>query len=94
MHRTTHDTQVYSPFGGGYVAEEHGGGFAFDEGKKNASSGKLALVLVALLVGATTAGAAITVTRNQATEASLTRQTLPSFQMKIPGTAWFEDAVY
>ena len=94
MHRTTHDTQVYSPFGGGYVAEEHGSGFAMDESNKNSSRGKWAIVLVALLLGASTAGAAITATSRYASVQTLSRQSLPSFQMKIPGTAWFEDAVY
>ena len=94
MHRTTHDTQVYSPFGGGYVAEEHGSGFSLDDGVKTSSRGKWAIVLVALMLGATTAGAAITANSRYASVQTLSRQSLPSFQMKVPGTAWFEDAVY
>ena len=65
-----------------------------NEGIKTSSHGKWAIVLVALLFGASTAGAAITVSSRYASMESLSKQSLPSFQMKIPGTVWFEDAVY
>jgi hypothetical protein len=58
MRHTTHTTQVVGLFGGGYVHEAHGRGLGFDEPKKP-SRAKWTVVLAALVIGATTAGASI-----------------------------------
>ena len=90
MHRTTHDTQVYSPFGAGYVAEEHGARFEMNEVEKVPSRGRWALVLVAFLFCASTAGAIATSDSAKATLG----MTGHNFQLKTPSAGWFEPAVY
>ena len=90
MHRTTHDTQVYSPFGGGYVAEKHGARFEMNEAENGASRGRWALALFAFLICASTAGAIATSDSARAT-LGMTGQ---NFQLKVPSAGWFEPAVY
>ena len=58
MRDSIHSTQVVTPFGSGYVPEDHGRGPALEEPRKR-SRGKLAMVLTVALFGATTAAAAI-----------------------------------
>ena len=60
MHTTMHTTQVFSPFGGGYLPENHGGGLAL--GAEEPSLAGWATGLVTLLIGVTT-GAVCTVTQ-------------------------------
>jgi len=94
MQNSKHRTQMYTLFGGAYVPENHGPGPALGE-EAQRSQGKWAVVLVALLLGATTAAAAITAThRNNAPAPISWTQSPANFQMRIPNSFWFEDAVY
>ena len=94
MRDSIHSTQVVTPFGSGYVPEDHGRGPALDEPKKWSRT-KLAIVLTVALFGATTAAAAITASnRNCAPVPKLWQQSQPSILLKLPGSFGFEDAVY
>jgi hypothetical protein len=85
MTKTIHSTQVVTPFGGGYVPEDHGPGPALDEPRKR-SGGRIAIVLTVALFGATTAAAAITASsRNCAPVPQLWHQTPPSILKQLPG---------
>ena len=53
---SVHNTQVFSPFGGGYVPEDHGRGPALG-GLEEPSLAGWATVLGALLIGVTMAAA-------------------------------------
>ena len=94
MRDSIHSTQVVTPFGSGYVPEDHGRGPALDEPKKR-SKGKWAIVLTVALFGATTAAAAITASsRNCAPAPKLWQQSQPSILLKLPGSFGVEDALY
>ena len=94
MRDSTHSRQIYTLFGGAYVPEEHATSPALGElGKR--SKGKWAVVLAALLIGATTAASAMKVTsQTNLTPPHWLNQKPANFQMKIPGSFWFEDVVY
>ena len=55
--RQHHTTEVFTPFGSGYVAEAHGSGNLGHEPKTKGSGTKWVVVVGILLFGATTAGA-------------------------------------
>jgi len=94
MRDSIHSTQVVTPFGSGYVPEDHGRGPALEEPRKR-SRGRLAMVLTVALFGATTAAAAITASsRNCAPVPKLWQQSQPSILLKLPGSFGFEDALY
>ena len=94
MRDSIHSTQVVTPFGSGYVPEDHGRGPALEEPRKR-SRGKLAMVLTVALFGATTAAAAITASsRNCAPVPKLWQQSQPSILLKLPGSFGFEEALY
>jgi hypothetical protein len=91
MHPTIHSTQVVTPFGSGYVHEDHGS----DPRRKGANTRSrtiLAVVLTVGLFGGAT-GAAITATHRGCTSGSL-QQNLPSILGKLPGSVGFEEALY
>jgi len=74
-----HNTQIVSPFGSGYVPEDHGSGRglipALEEPTKRPGAG-VAIVLTVALFGATTAAAAISASsRNCASVPKLWRKT-------------------
>jgi len=94
MRDSIHSTQVVTPFGSGYVPEDHGRVPALEEPRKR-SRGRLAMVLTVALFGATTAAAAITASsRNCAPVPKLWQQSQPSILLKLPGSFGFEDALY
>jgi hypothetical protein len=94
MRDSIHSTQVVTPFGSGYVPEDHGRGPALEEPRKRSRT-KLAMVLTVALFGATTAAAAITAShRNCAPVPKLSQQSQPSILLKLPGSFGFEDALY
>jgi hypothetical protein len=94
MRQTTHTTQVYTLFGGGYVHEAHGRGPALGQESKY-SRGKWVLLLIALVFGATTAAGAITATSRSRTAAQdLWKQNPPSILTKLPGSFGFEESLY
>ena len=89
MSKTIHSTQIVTPFGSGYVPEDHsldrGPGPALEEPRKQAGA-RLAIVLTVALFGATTAAAAISASsRNCASVPKLWQQNPPSILMKLPG---------
>ena len=51
MRNTIHGTQIVTPFGSGYVHEDHGRGPSLEEPKKQ-SGATLAIVLTVALFGA------------------------------------------
>ena len=94
MRDSIHSTQVVTPFGSGYVPEDHGRGPALEEPRKRSRT-KWAMVLTVALFGATTAAAAITASnRNCAPVPKLWQQSQPSILLKLPGSFGFEDALY
>lgn len=94
MRHTTHTTQVYTLFGGGYVHEDHGHGFALKERTKR-SGGKLAPMVVAVLFAATTAAGAIAATsRTRAPTPELWIQNPPSILTKLPGSFGFKELLF
>lgn len=57
MRETIHTTRIFTPFGGGYVAEDHNPPFELSKGW-----GRWPLLLVASLLTVTTIGAALMAT--------------------------------
>ena len=94
MTNTIHNTQIVTPFGNGYVHEDHGPCLALGEPTKR-PGGRLAIVLTVALFGATTAAAAISASnRNCAAVPKLWQQTPPSLLMKLPGYYGPDEALF
>jgi hypothetical protein len=94
MTETIHSTQIVTPFGTGYIHEDHGAGSALAEPKKRPGAG-LAIFLTVALFGATTAAAAISASKqNCAAVPKLWQQTPPSILMKLPGYYGPEEALF
>jgi len=98
MTSTIHNTQIVTPFGSGYVPEDHGSerGLvpALEEPTKRPGAG-LAIVLTVALFGATTAAAAISASsRNCASVPKLWQQNPPSILMKLPGSFGPDEALF
>jgi hypothetical protein len=94
MTNTVHSTQIVTPFGNGYVHEDHGPGLALDEPKKRPGAG-LAIVLTVALFGVTTAAAAISASKqNCAPVPKLWHVTPPSLLMKLPGSYGPDEALF
>jgi hypothetical protein len=95
MSKTIHSTQIVTPFGSGYVPEDHRPehGAVLDEPKKR--GGRLAIALTVALFGATTAAAAISASgRNCASVPKLWEQNQPSILMKLPGYYGPDEALF
>jgi hypothetical protein len=85
MTQPIHSTQIVTPFGTGYVHEDHGPGTALEEPRKQPGA-RLAIVLTVALFGATTAAATISASsRNCASVPQVWQQNPPSILMKLPG---------
>ena len=94
MTNTIHNTQIVTPFGNGYVHEDHGSCPALGETKKRPGAG-LAIVLTVALFGVTTAAAAISASKqNCAAVPKLWQQTPPSLLMKLPGYYGPDEALF
>jgi hypothetical protein len=91
MRPTIHSTQVVTPFGSGYVHEDHSGG-PLQKQPQTRSMAILAMALTAALFGGATA-AAITTTNRDCAVGTL-QQTPPSILGKLPGSVGFEEALY
>jgi hypothetical protein len=86
-----HTAQMYTLFGGAYVAESHSAN-PMPRAPKTHSIGPMAAVLVALLAGTATTAAAITAaSRIKTTDWG---PMPPSILMKSPGMVGFGDALY
>jgi hypothetical protein len=81
--RQHHTTEVFSPFGGGYVAEAHGSGNLGFEPKTKSSGAKWVVVVGILLLGATTAGAVAASQRSQPSIPKLWLQPKPAMLMNL-----------
>ena len=89
MDQTTHTTQVYSPFGSGYVPESH----LPDRPPPNkASGGKRSMAVVLGLLALSTAAGAIAATTWKRVPA--VEESAPPLVFKIPGAFGLEDPVY
>ena len=97
MTKTVHSTQIVTPFGSGYVPEDHGSdhgpGPALEEPSKRGA--RLAIVLTVALFGATTTAAAISASsRNCSPVPKLWQQNPPSILMKLPGYYGSDEALF
>jgi hypothetical protein len=88
------DSQVFTVFGGAYLAENRGD--RFPQEPKKGLTGKAAALLGVLLIGATTAVAATAISSRSAWrgEYVIPMQPMPPFIAKLPGTVGFEEALY
>ena len=90
MPQTQHTTQVYSPFGSGYVPEAHDPDQA---NKPRPFYRKRGVLLVVCLLAVSAAGAIAATTWNRhAPEAWA--QEVPSSVLKLPGSFGVDDAFY
>jgi hypothetical protein len=88
-----HDNQIFTVFGGSFVAETHETSRPTAPKNKDRSFGPLVALLIASLLGATIPAVAISAS-NRLKEAEAARwQQAPSFA-RIPGIIGFEHAVY
>jgi hypothetical protein len=92
MDQTPHTTQIYSPFGAGYVPEAHSANPANDNKAVWRKRGPL---LIGALLAASTAAGAITLTSwtRSSFDEIWTQQSLPSV-MKLPGAFGIDEAIY
>ena len=94
MTNTIHSTQIVTPFGTGYVHEDHGPGLALKEPRKQPGA-RWAIVLTVALFGATTGAAAISASsRNCSPVPKLWEQNPPSILMKLPGYYGPDEALF
>jgi len=92
MRPTIHSTQVVTPFGSGYVHEDHNN---VPEGKQpsHQCQAVLAIVLTVALLGVTTA-AAISTSSRDCSPVTAQGGNMPSILGKLPGSIGFEEALY
>ena len=76
-------TEVFTPFGSGYVAETHGAANLGYEPKTTRSGTKWIVVVGILLLGATTAGAVVTSQRSQPSVPKLWLQPKPAALLNL-----------
>ena len=97
MTKTIHSTQIVTPFGSGYVPEDHGSSHGPVSGLEEPSKrgAGLAIALTVALFGATTAAAAISASsRNCSSVPKLWQQDPPSILMKLPGYYGPDEALF
>ena len=81
--RGHHTTEVFTPFGSGYVPEAHGSGNLGYEPKTKRSGTKWVAVLGVLLLGATAAGAVTASQRSQPSIPKLWLQPKPAILLNL-----------
>jgi hypothetical protein len=91
MHPNIHSTQVVTPFGSGYVHEDHKSD-PLPQQSKTRSKTIIAVVLTVALFGAATAAAITGADHNCAPSSAQLH--LPSILGKLPGSVGFEEALY
>ena len=85
MRETKHSIQLFTPFGAGYIPEDHGHDPPLDHSK---GWGRWPMALVAVLLCATTAAAAVMATgRTHAPVPALWKQGAPNIFTKAPDGA-------
>jgi hypothetical protein len=93
MPQTIHTTQVVTPFGGGYVPEDHGCEPALKE-PRIMPGAKLAILLTIALFGISTAAAITASNRDCAPVPKLWHQNPPSLLMKLPDSVGFGEMLF
>ena len=95
MLHTDRNTQVYSPFGSGYVAEDHGHGNSLgrESNKVSSRGSKWALILISVMLTATTAGAITASKRTYPCVPKLWQQDPPSI-LKLPGAFGLAEGLF
>jgi hypothetical protein len=91
--RHPHTTQVFTPFGSGYVPENHGQS-RIPGYEKKASGAKWMVVVGALLFGATTVGAVTTARRSYPSIPKLWYQPAPSMLINLQDVARLEQSLF
>jgi hypothetical protein len=91
MRPTIHSTQVVTPFGSGYVHEDHNNGSVGQQPRHQWQT-VLAIVLTVALFGMATA-AAISTSSN-CSPGTVDGGNMPSILGKLPGSIGFEEALY
>jgi hypothetical protein len=95
MSKTIHSTQIVTPFGSGYVPEDHALDYGASPALPRKRGGRLAIALTVALFGATTAAAAISASsRNCAAVPKLWQQNPPSMLMKLPGYYGLDEPLF
>jgi hypothetical protein len=84
MTQTIHSTQIVTPFGTGYVHEDHGPAPALEQPRKPAGA-RLAIALTVALFGATTAAAAFSASNRSCSSVPKVWQQTPPSVLKLPG---------
>ncbi|MEA2978650.1 MAG: hypothetical protein QOF09_473 [Alphaproteobacteria bacterium] len=93
MEQTTNSTQVYSPFGSGYVPEDHDPDLV--NGPEPSPRKRAVLFLVSALALSTAAGAIAATTWNRMNSPEqVWTQEAPSSVLKLPGGFGVDDAIY
>src|SRR4051794_41173347 len=92
--RHYHTTEVFTPFGSGYVAEAHGSGNLGYEPKTKGSATKWVAVVGILLFGATTAGAVVASQRSQPSIPRLWLQPKPAILMNLADVGCVEPNLF
>jgi hypothetical protein len=88
-----HTTQIFTPFGGGYMHENHGLGPALGDATTRVGP-KWAVLIGALLIGATTTAAALTAAHRRSPVPKLWLTNQPTIVMKLPDAVYFEEPVF
>jgi hypothetical protein len=92
MQQTTHSTQVYYPFGSGYVPESHDPEHVR---KSEPLHRQRAIMLLVSLLAVSTAAGAIAATRwNRTANRALWAHEVPASIMKFPASFGTEEPVY
>ena len=84
MTQTIHSTQIVTPFGTGYVHEDHGPPPALEQPRKQPGA-RIAIVLTVALFGAMTAAATSASHQNCSSVSTFWQQNPPSILKKLPG---------
>ncbi len=84
MTQTIHSTQIVTPFGTGYVHEDHGPVPALEEHWKR-SGAQIAIALTVALFSAMTAAAIAASHQNRSSVSTFWQQNPPSILKKLPG---------
>jgi hypothetical protein len=93
MHHSIYTTQIFTPFGGGYVHENHGLGPALEDATTRAGI-KWPVLIGAVLIGATTTAGALTVAHRSSPVPKLWLTNQPTILMKLPDALYFEELVF
>jgi hypothetical protein len=88
-----HTTQIFTPFGGGYMHEDHGFDPVLGDATTRAQT-KWAVLIGALLVGGTTTAVALTAAHRSSPVPKLWLTNQPTIVTKLPDAAYFEDPVF